>query len=155
MSVTRFIRRPARLGPCQLKVAVAAIVLVIALPASATATSAVASGNRSQRSRAPTLASVLRPLTLRERRYVLGITSLTPVQLWAAFGTSPTPPTTTSPPVASPILPACGPGTVRLRNPPAALRHGSGRDGTALAIRETEAAARIVSATKLDATGGS
>ena len=48
----------------------------------------------------PTLASVLRPLTLGERRYVLGIASLTPVQLWAAFGTSATPPTPTSPPTA-------------------------------------------------------
>jgi hypothetical protein len=61
-------------------------------------------------------------LTPRERRYVLGITALTPLQLWAAFGTSPTPPVTrggsgsttvpsatTSPSVALPILPACGP----------------------------------------------
>ncbi|HET6867910.1 MAG TPA: nickel-binding protein [Solirubrobacteraceae bacterium] len=44
------------------------------------------------RSGAPSLASVLRSLTPRERRYVLGIASLTPLQLWAAFGTSPTPP---------------------------------------------------------------
>ena len=40
----------------------------------------------------PTLASVLRSLTPRERRYVLGIASLTPLQLWAAFGTTLTPP---------------------------------------------------------------
>jgi hypothetical protein len=69
---------------------------------------------------APTLTSVLRSLTPRERRYVLGIAALTPLQLWAAFGTSPTPPAArgratassapTSPPVASPILPACAPG---------------------------------------------
>jgi Nickel responsive protein SCO4226-like len=69
------------------------------------------------------VASRLRSLTPAERRYVLGIASLTPLQLWAAFGTSPTPPvrhtgtvsTTsssarTSPAIASPILPACGPG---------------------------------------------
>jgi Protein of unknown function (DUF4242) len=78
---------------------------------------------RSMRPGAPTLASVLRSLTPRERRYVLGITALTPVQLWAAFGTTPTAPATrggtgstiassptTSSWVASPILPACGPG---------------------------------------------
>jgi Nickel responsive protein SCO4226-like len=50
------------------------------------------SGARPVRSTAPTLAAVLRSLTPRERRYVLGIASLTPLQLWAAFGTTPTPP---------------------------------------------------------------
>lgn len=91
------------------KVALAAVVLVIALAASAT--SAVGSRHRSVRS-TPTLASVLRPLTPTERRYVLGITSLTKLQLWAAFGTTPAPPPPiTSPPrVALPILPACAPG---------------------------------------------
>jgi hypothetical protein len=72
---------------------------------------------------APTLASVLRSLTPRERRYVLGIAALTPLQLWAAFGTTSTPPATrgktastnassakTSSSVTLPILPACGPG---------------------------------------------
>jgi hypothetical protein len=44
------------------------------------------------RSRAPSLASVLRSLPPRERRYVLGLASLSLVQLWGAFGTSPTPP---------------------------------------------------------------
>ena len=81
-----------------------------------------ASGARTVRSGARTLASVLQSLTPRERRYVLGIAALTPLQLWAAFGTSPTPPVArggagnttassaaTSPSVASPILPACGP----------------------------------------------
>jgi len=75
------------------------------------------------RSGAPILGTVLRSLTPRERRYVLGIAALTPFQLWAAFGTSPTPPaphgdirsttpprTTASPSVALPILPGCGPG---------------------------------------------
>ena len=83
----------------------------------------IASAARTVRSGARTLASVLQSLTPRERRYVLGIASLTPLQLWAAFGTSPTPPVhhggagkttassaATSPSVASPILPACGPG---------------------------------------------
>ena len=52
------------------------------------------SGSRAPatRSGAPSLAAVLRSLSPRERRYVLGIASLTPVQLWAAFGTSRTPP---------------------------------------------------------------
>ena len=81
-----------------------------------------ASGARTVRSGARTLASVLQSLTPRERRYVLRIAALTPLQLWAAFGTSPTPPVArggagnttassaaTSPSVASPILPACGP----------------------------------------------
>lgn len=35
----------------------------------------------------PTLASVLSPLTPQERRYVLGIMSLNPAQLRAAYGT--------------------------------------------------------------------
>lgn len=39
------------------------------------------------RSSAPTQASVLRSLTPRERRYVLGILALTPAQLRAGFGT--------------------------------------------------------------------
>ena len=81
------------------------------------------SGPRPVRSGARTLAAVLRSLPPRERRYVLGIASLTPLQLWAAFGTSPTPPflhggggttrgarATKSPSRALPILPACGPG---------------------------------------------
>jgi hypothetical protein len=50
------------------------------------------SGAQPMASAAPTLASVLRSLTRGERRYVLGIASLTPLQLWAAFGTTPTPP---------------------------------------------------------------
>jgi hypothetical protein len=41
---------------------------------------------------APTLAYVLRSLTPRQRRYVLGIASLTPLELWGAFGTTHTPP---------------------------------------------------------------
>jgi hypothetical protein len=86
-------------------------------------TSVGGSGARAVPSSEPTHASVLRSLTPRERRYVLGVTALTPLQLWAAFGTSPTPPAarggtgaatassaTTSSSVALPILSACGPG---------------------------------------------
>jgi Protein of unknown function (DUF4242) len=71
---------------------------------------------------APRLASVLRSLSASERRYVLGVASLTPLQLWAAFGTSATPPAsrggglgmtasseTASSSVALPILPGCAP----------------------------------------------
>jgi hypothetical protein len=87
-------------------------------------TSGAGAGGRGQgvRSSTATLASVPRPLTPRERRYALGIAGLTRVQLWAAFGTTVTPPeahggneratassTATSPSVALPILPACGP----------------------------------------------
>jgi hypothetical protein len=81
------------------------------------------SGAQEQRSAAPSLASVLRSLTPTERRYVVGIASLTPLQVWAAFGTSPTPPVpqrgsanppagraTKSKSLALPILPTCGPG---------------------------------------------
>jgi hypothetical protein len=50
------------------------------------------SGAQAPRSGAPSLASVLRSLTPRGRRYALGIASLTPLQVWAAFGTTPTPP---------------------------------------------------------------
>lgn len=74
------------------------------------------------RSSSPTLASVLRSVTPRERQYVLGILSLTPAQLRAAFGTgltsahgavsgsTPASTATTSRPAALPIRPACGPG---------------------------------------------
>lgn len=108
MSFWTFIPRLAKRGHSHRKLAVAALVAVIALPASTSY--AVGSSSRLPRSRAATLASVLRPLTPSERRYVMGIASLTPIQLWAAFGTSPTPPATTSPEVALPILPACAPG---------------------------------------------
>lgn len=108
MSVPMLIPSSAGLGRSHLRAVLAAIMLVMAIATSATY--AVASGTRSLRSRPPTLASVLRTLTPSQRRYVHRITSLTSLQLWAAFGTSLTPPTTTSPTVALPILPACGPG---------------------------------------------
>ena len=70
----------------------------------------------------PTLASVLAPLTRRERQYVLGILALYPAQLRAAFSTTLAPVAdarsspihgTTAPissAVALPIPPVCGPG---------------------------------------------
>lgn len=104
-------------------VAISAIAAVIALSAWAIATYAVDSPARSVRSGTPSQASGLRSLTPAERQYVLGIASLTPLQLRAAFGTSPTPTkahdsagnatassATPSPSVALPILPACGRG---------------------------------------------
>jgi hypothetical protein len=68
----------------------------------------------------PSVPSVLRSLTTRERQYVQGILSLTPAQFQAAYGTSPmsvpgagkgAPASTRprSPELALPILPACGP----------------------------------------------
>jgi Protein of unknown function (DUF4242) len=67
-------------------------------------------GAQAVRSTAPTLNSVLRSLTSSERRYVLGVTGLTPRQLSAGFGNSPTPPAARGgTAVASPILPSCWP----------------------------------------------
>jgi hypothetical protein len=50
------------------------------------------SGTQSLRSGAPSVVPVLRSLPARERPYVLKIAALSPLQVWAAFGTSPTPP---------------------------------------------------------------
>ena len=97
-----FDARLARFGQSHRKLAVAAVVLAIGLFASATY--AVGSGSWFRGSRSPTLDSVLRPLTPSERRYVRGIASLIPLRLWAAFGTSPTPPAPTFPGVTLPIL---------------------------------------------------
>lgn len=103
--------------------AISAIAAVITLSAWAVATYAVDSPARSVRSGTPSQASALRQLSPAEPRYVVGIAALTPLQLWAAFGTSPTPPeahdsagkttassATQSLSVALPILPACGRG---------------------------------------------
>ena len=122
MSVSTAIPKPA--GPRQSPhlAAIAAVISVIALCAAAgIATRAFQSGTRPARASVPTQTSVSRSLTPKERQYVLGILSLTPAQFQAAFGTSPksvpgavggaAPSTATgSPPVALPILPACGPG---------------------------------------------
>lgn len=122
MSVSTSIPKTARLGRSHPLAVIAAIVAVIALAAWAIASYVVDSGTRPGRSSAPTQASVLRSLTPRERQYVLGILSLTPAELRAAYGTSLTAgpaagrggtqpsPAATSPSVALPILPACGPG---------------------------------------------
>jgi len=98
----------------------AAIAAVAALAAWASYASTSATGPAHPRP--PTNTRVLRSLTRPARQYVLGILSLTPAQLRAAFGTSLTsvpssqsgsasPVTTaTSRPPALPILPACVPG---------------------------------------------
>lgn len=121
MSISTTTPRTAGRRRSRLLASITTIAVLVALTASAVATYAVASAG-SARWNAPTQASVLRHLTPSERRYVLGIAALTSLQLWAAFGTSPTPPAattassptassaTTTPSVASPILPACGPG---------------------------------------------
>jgi Protein of unknown function (DUF4242) len=75
-------RRPHRLA------SIAGIAAVLALAAWAVATYAVDAGTRSARSNTPIETSALRHLTPAEREYVLGITSMTPVQMRAAFGTS-------------------------------------------------------------------
>ena len=66
--------------------AIAAITLVVAFASWAIATHVVHSGSQSVRLAPPTQASALRQLTPAEREYVLAITSMTPVQMQAAFG---------------------------------------------------------------------
>jgi hypothetical protein len=137
MSISTSIPKLAGLRQSPHLAAIAAVISVIALFAGAgIATRAIESGTRPARASVPNQTSVLGSLTpherqyvlgilsltAQERRYVLGILSLTPVQLWAAFGTSPTPPAprgggrtpaplaATGPTLAAPILPACGPG---------------------------------------------
>jgi hypothetical protein len=88
MSVATSIPKTARLRRSHPLAAITAIVAVIALATWAIATYAVQSGTRPARSSAPSQASVLRSLTSQDRHYVLGILSLTPAQVRAAFGTS-------------------------------------------------------------------
>jgi hypothetical protein len=122
MSVSTSIRKPARLRQSRHLAAIAAVVIALSV-AAGIATRAVESGTPPAGGSGPTQASVLRSLTPQERQYVLGILSLTPAQLSAAFGTSPTSvpgagirathasTATASPPAALPILPACRPGS--------------------------------------------
>ena len=78
--------------------AIAAITTVLALAAWAIATQVVHSGTRSVKLAPPTQASALRQLTPAEREYVRAITSMTPLEMQAAFGTSVTSvPRSTSP----------------------------------------------------------
>jgi hypothetical protein len=123
MSVSTSIPKPAGLRKSPHLAAIAAVVSIIALAAVAgIASRALESGTRPAHASVPSQASVLRSLTPQQRQYVLGILALTPAQLRAAFGTSPTSipdagsgtaPATAAAPlpsVAVPILPACPPG---------------------------------------------
>jgi hypothetical protein len=123
MSVSTSIPRTAGRRRSHALAAIATIAAILALAAWAIATRAFDSGTRSVRSSAPTQASALGSLTRAERQYVLGITSMTPVELAAAFGTGPGPqvrrsvsngtPATSAPnsdAPALPILPTCYPG---------------------------------------------
>jgi hypothetical protein len=65
-----------------------AIIAVVSLAAWTIATNVGDSGANSARAGAPTQASVLRSLTPQERKYVVGITSLSPERMRAAFGTA-------------------------------------------------------------------
>jgi hypothetical protein len=87
MSVSTSIPRTARLGRSHRLVLVAALAAVIAVAAWAIAMNVSGSSHRQVRTGVPTQASVLGALTPQERRYVVGIMSLTPAQLRAAFGT--------------------------------------------------------------------
>lgn len=86
MSVSTSIPR-TRLGRSHRLALVAALAAVIAVAAWAIAMNVSRSSNRHVRTGVPTQASVLGSLTPQERRYVVGIMSLTPAQLRAAFGT--------------------------------------------------------------------
>ena len=86
MSVSTSIPQTARRGRSHYFVIAAALVAVIVVVAWAIATYAVAGRPAAQRP-AATQASALAVLTPQERQYVLGIVSLTPAQLRAAFGT--------------------------------------------------------------------
>jgi hypothetical protein len=88
MSVSTSIPKTAGRRRSYPLVAIAAITAVVAVAAWAIATHVVHSGTRSVRSAPPTQASALRQLTPAEREYVLAITSMTPVEMQAAFGGS-------------------------------------------------------------------
>jgi hypothetical protein len=87
MSVSTSVPKTARLGRPRRLVVVSALALVIAAVAWAIATFAMGSGTPSAQHATATEAAVLARLTPQERQYVLGIVSLTPAQLSAAFGT--------------------------------------------------------------------
>jgi hypothetical protein len=90
MSVSTSLPKPTRLRQPHHLAAIAAVISVIALAAWAIATRVVDSGTRPARPSAPSQASALQSLTPQQRQYVLGILSLTPAEVRAAFGTSPT-----------------------------------------------------------------
>ena len=77
-----------RLGRSHVLALIVAIIAVVSLAAWMIASNVVDSGTNSARAKASTRASVLRSLTPQERRYVVGITSLSPEQMRAAFGTA-------------------------------------------------------------------
>lgn len=120
MSVSTSIPKTNRAGRSRLLAGFAAILAVAAVAGWAIATYVVNPGPRQLPPSQATPASALRPLTPQERQYVLGILSLSPAQLRAAFGTELTRSrtggasntsvrtVTTSPP-GLPIPPACGP----------------------------------------------
>jgi len=87
MSASTSIPKTARFRRSHVLAVLVAMLALIAIAAWAIGTYAVGSATQPPQSGSPTEASVLRSLTPRERQYVLGIMSLTPVQLSAAFGT--------------------------------------------------------------------
>ena len=87
MSVSSSIPRTVGRRRSHQLAAVTAIAAVLALTAWAIATYAVRSGRPPAQHAVSTQASVLAGLTPQERQYVLGIASLAPAQLRAAFGT--------------------------------------------------------------------
>lgn len=89
MSISTTIPEPARRRRHHPLAEITAIAAILALAAWAIATYAVDARKRSGRSSAATQPSMLRELTPAGREYVLGVISMTPVEMQAAFGTSP------------------------------------------------------------------
>jgi hypothetical protein len=89
MSLSTSIPNTVRRGRSARLIIAAAVAAVVAVIAWTIATSAAGQSSRPTKHTAPTQASVLGRLTPHERQYVVGILSLTPAQLRAAFGTDP------------------------------------------------------------------
>jgi Protein of unknown function (DUF4242) len=87
MSVSTSVPQTSRLGRSTRLFIVAAVAAVIVVVAWAIATSAAGPTSQPTKHTAPTQASVLGGLTPLERQYAVGILSLAPAQLRAAFGT--------------------------------------------------------------------
>jgi hypothetical protein len=88
MSTSTSIPKTVRVRRSHVLAVLLAMLAVLVTAAWAIGTNATGSATRPTRSSGPTEASVLQSLTPRERQYVLGIMSLTPAQLSAAFGTA-------------------------------------------------------------------
>jgi hypothetical protein len=87
MSVSTPIADARQSGRLHAVALIVAILVAVGVGAWAVTTNVGGSGTRPERSSQPTQASVLRSLTPQARGYVLGIMSLSPQQVQAAYGT--------------------------------------------------------------------